>query len=199
MRKIKIYNWFKQQSFINRLLLLIFLSSLAFTAICFEIADYKHSHFSIEQDNMISATTNILAGKNAITELESRKIYQMVQDHKNKYPTYQFLAFYQKETNKKNINRYNSTLAYKDIDKAPYIYPLYGQTKKGFLADAFYVTETLDAGEWYIVQQYNPLGGYYYQVTILLLSLSLLSLLIYLIKEGRRYIKQGVLFYKSAQ
>ena len=199
MNKIKIYNWFKQQSFINRLLLFKFLTSLAFTAICFEVADYKHTHFSIEQDNMISATTNILAGKSAITELESRKIYQMVQDHQNKYPTYQFLAFYQKETNKKNINRYNSTLAYKDIDKAPYIYPLYGQTKKGFLADAFYVTETLDAGEWYIVQQYNSLGGYYYQVTILLLSLSLASLLIYLIKEGRRYIKQRVLFYKSAQ
>ena len=50
----------------------------------------------------------------------------------------------------------------------------------------------MEAGDWYIVQQYHPTGGYYYEVTIALLILTIVSLFIYLVKEGWRYLKQGV-------
>ncbi|MGC9933827.1 hypothetical protein [Priestia aryabhattai] len=198
MNKTKFHRWFKHQSFISKSLLAVFICSLLLTTVSFEVADYKHQHFYIEQDNIINKTKDILAGKSILNALESREIYQMVQDHQNNYPTYQFLAFYPKEANKNSIYQYDSLLADASVDKAQYVYPLRGQVKRGFLADSFYVTEVLEAGDWYIVQQYHPTGGYYYEVTIVLLSLTIVSLIIYLFKEGRRYLKQGVRIYKNA-
>ncbi|MGE7307582.1 hypothetical protein ACQKJG_27520 [Priestia megaterium] len=198
MNKTKFHRWFKHQSFISKSLLAVFICSLLLTTVSFEVADYKHQHFYIEQDNIINKTKGILGGKSILNELESREIYQMVQDHQNNYPTYQFLAFYPKEANKNSIYQYDSLLADASVDKAQYVYPLHGQVKRGFLADSFYVTEVLEAGDWYIVQQYHPTGGYYYEVTIVLLSLTIVSLIIYLFKEGWRYLKQGVRIYKNA-
>jgi len=189
LEKYSLYRWFKGQSFSAKSLLLLFLISLIAAFVTFQIADKIHHNFYVEQDDMINKTKDIIEGKKVLTKKESQRVRRMIQAHQNNYHNYQYLALYAKNKNQTDRYQYDSILSDSNLDKAQYVYPINGEIKRGILADSFYVSEVLDVGEWYIVQQYHGTGGYYYEITTLLFSISGMSLILYLIIKGRRYLK----------
>lgn len=180
MKNIKLGSWFKDQSWISKGLFITFLLSLTATLCTFLIADKIHTNFYIEQDHMINKITGIIKDKKILTQQETRQIERMVQSHKDHYPTYQYLALYPKENHigDKSISSINP-------NQSQYLYPEQAKKKAGVIADSFYVSEALEAGEWYIVHQYHPTGGHYYEITVLLASISGVSLIIWLLLQIR--------------
>ncbi|MDH2363430.1 hypothetical protein [Priestia megaterium] len=192
MEKHNLYSWFKSQSLSAKSLLLLFLISLIAAFVTFQIADKIHGNFYIEQDDMINKTKGIIESKKVLTKKESQKVRRMIQAHQNNYHSYQYLALYAKNKKQTDRYQYDSILADSNLNKAQYVFPVNGEIKRGILADSFYVSEVLNVGDWYIVQQYDGTGGYYYEITTLLFGISGMSLIIYLIIEGRRYLKLGI-------
>ncbi|MCY8235456.1 hypothetical protein [Priestia endophytica] len=189
MGKYDLYRGFRKKSLRSKSLLILCLISLITTLVTFKIADDTHSKFYVEQDYIISEIKDELEGENSLTKEENQRIRTMVQVHQNNYPSYQYLALYPKEKNQMKDYQYDSILADLDLYQAQYVYPLNQEVKRGFLADSFYISEAVDAGEWYIVQQYHPTGSYYYEITVVFFSLSLISLILYVGIEIRRYLK----------
>ncbi|KWU54395.1 hypothetical protein AWW70_26755 [Bacillus mycoides] len=181
MKNIRLYSWFKGQSWISKGLLITFLFFLTATLWTFLTADKIHTNFYIEQDNMNNKITEIIKDKKILTQQETRQIEQMVQSHQKHYPTYQYLALHSKENHV--INK--DTISSINPKHAQYLYPEQTKKKVGIMADTFYVSEALEAGDWYIIQQYHPTGGYYYEITVLLLSISGVSLIIWLLLQIR--------------
>ncbi|MBJ8031639.1 hypothetical protein [Bacillus cereus group sp. N21] len=181
MKNIRLCGWFKGQSWISKGLLITFLFFLVATLWISLTADKIHTNFYIEQDNMITKITEIIKDKKILTHQETRQIEQMVQSHKKHYPTYQYLVLHSKENHV--INK--DTISSINPKHAQYLYPEQAKKKVGIIADTFYVSEALEAGDWYIVHQYHPTGGYYYEITVLLLSISGVSLIIWILLQIR--------------
>ncbi|MCU4770307.1 hypothetical protein [Bacillus toyonensis] len=180
MKNIRLGSWFKGQSWISKGLLITFLLFLTATFCTFLIADKIHTNFYIEQDKMINKITEIIKDKKILTQQETRQIELMVKSHKEYYPTYQYFALYPKENhiNDKDIASINSKYS-------QYLYPEQAKKRVGIMADAFFVSEALEAGDWYIVHQYHPTGGHYYEITVLLASISGVILIIWLFLQVR--------------
>ncbi|WP_018767632.1 hypothetical protein [Bacillus sp. 105MF] len=181
MKNIRLCGWFKGQNWISKGLLITFLFFIAASLWTFLTADKIHTNFYTEQDNMINKIKEIIQDKKILTEQETRQIEQMVQSHKEHYPTYQYLAIHSKENHV--IDK--DTISSINPKHAQYLYPKQTKKKVGIMADTFYVFEALEAGDWYIVHQYHPTGGYYYEITVLLLSISGVSLIIWLLLQIR--------------
>lgn len=169
LKNIRLGSWFKGQSWISKSLLITFL-----------IADKVHTNFYIEQDKMINKITEIIKDKKILTQQETGQIERMVQSHKERYPTYRYFALYLKEN---HIS--NKDIASINPKNSKYSYPEQAKKKVGIMADVFFVSEALEAGDWYIIHQYHPTGGYYYEITVLLASISGISLIIWLFLQVR--------------
>ncbi|HDX9637709.1 hypothetical protein [Bacillus cereus] len=180
MKNIRLGSWFKGQSWISKSLLITFLLSLTATFCTFLIADKVHTNFYIEQDKMINKITEIIKDKKILTQQETGQIERMVQSHKERYPTYRYFALYLKEN---HIS--NKDIASINPKNSKYSYPEQAKKKVGIMADVFFVSEALEAGDWYIIHQYHPTGGYYYEITVLLASISGISLIIWLFLQVR--------------
>lgn len=180
LKNIRLGSWFKGQSWISKGLLITFLLSLTATFCTFLIADKIHTNFYIEQDKMINKITEIIKDKKILTQQKTRQIERIVQSHKEHYPTYQYFALHPKENhiNDKDIASINPKYS-------QYLYPEQAKKRVGIMADTFFVSEALEAGDWYIVQQYHPTGGYYYEITVLLASISGVILIIWLFLQVR--------------
>ncbi|WP_137842746.1 hypothetical protein [Bacillus sp. 2SH] len=180
MKNIRLGSWFKSQSWISKGLLITFLLSLTATFCTFLIADKIHTNFYIEQDKMINKITEIIKDQKILTQQETRQIERMVQSHKEHYPTYQYFALHSKENhiNDKDIASINPKYL-------QYLYPEQAKKRIGIMADTFFISEALEAGDWYIVHQYHPTGGHYYEITVLLASISGVILIIWLFLQVR--------------
>ncbi|TBX40507.1 hypothetical protein E0M44_26125 [Bacillus toyonensis] len=180
MKNIRLGSWFKGQSWISKGLLITFLLSLTATFCTFLIADKTHTNFYIEQDKMINKITEIIKDQKILTQQETRQIERMIQSHKEHYPTYQYFALHPKENhiNDKDIASINPSYS-------QYLYPEQAKKRVGIMADIFFVSEALEAGDWYIVHQYHPTGGHYYEITVLLANISGVILIIWLFLQVR--------------
>lgn len=180
LKNIRLGSWFKGQSWISKGLLITFLLSLTATFCTFLIADKIHTNFYIEQDKMINKITEIIKDQKILTQQETRQIERMVQSHKEHYPTYQYFALHPKEN---HIN--NKDIASINPKYSQYLYPEQAKKRVGIMADTFFVSEALEVGDWYIVHQYHPTGGHYYEITVLLASISGVILIIWLFLQVR--------------
>ncbi|WP_336993026.1 hypothetical protein [Bacillus toyonensis] len=180
MKNIRLGSWLKGQSWISKGLLITFLLSLTATFCTFLIADKIHTNFYIEQDKMINKITEIIKDQKILTQQETRQIELMVQSHKEHYPTYQYFALHPKKNhiNDKNISSINPKYS-------QYLYPKQAKKRVRIIADTFFVSEALEAGDWYIVHQYHPTGGHYYEIAVLLTSISGVILIIWLFLQVR--------------
>ena len=180
LKNIRLGSWFKGQSWISKGLLITFLLSLTATFCTFLIADKIHTNFYIEQDKIINKITEIIKDQKILTQQETRQIERMVQSHKEHYPTYQYFALHPKEN---HIN--DKYIAYINPKYSQYLYPEQAKKRVGIMADTFFVSEALEVGDWYIVHQYHPTGGHYYEITVLLASISGVILIIWLFLQVR--------------
>ena len=180
LKNIRLGSWFKGQSWISKGLLITFLLSLTATFCTFLIADKIHTNFYIEQDKIINKITEIIKDQKILTQQETRQIERMVQSHKEHYPTYQYFALHPKEN---HIN--DKYIAYINPKYSQYLYPEQEKKRVGIMADTFFVSEALEVGDWYIVHQYHPTGGHYYEITVLLASISGVILIIWLFLQVR--------------
>ncbi|HDR6271286.1 TPA: hypothetical protein QCU37_004898 [Bacillus cereus] len=175
MKNIGLSSWFKDQSWISKGLLITFILSLTATFCKFLIADKIHTNFYIEQNKMINKITEIIKDQKILTQQETRQIERMVQSHKEHYPTYQYFALHPKEN---HIN--DKDIAPINLKYSQYSYPEQAKKSIGIMADTFFVSEAFEVGDWYIVHQYHPTGGHYYEITVLLASISGVILIIWL-------------------
>lgn len=159
---------------------LIFLSISLCT---FQIAEQVHTNFVRKEIRMTDTISKILKDKTSLTPQENENIKKMVQSHKKQFPSYQYLALYLKSD---FVNDSDPFISDTDPQQSQYLYPKQAQKKNELISSAFYTSNTTEVGDkWYIVQQYHPTGGYYYEITVLIASLSGISFLLWLFIQIR--------------